>query len=193
VVGDHRPWPLERAQFQLLLNGEPLQGVQRTDLTGENIIWELRFQLAPEQAQDGAVLTLHSDTWNPEKQIEGNPRNEDLGVLLSEIELTQAGQELELCEALPIPPLVADRRGFWLWHYDTPNHHLFDHWLWYLLVARLPVGTLLLLVALVALPALAALGLGLRGVLPLLRPTQQAAPAVAQQAAPQRASEQVSG
>lgn len=193
VVGDHRPWPLERAQFHLLLNGEPLQGVQRTDLTGENIIWELRFQLAPEQAQAGAVLTLHSDTWNPEKQIEGNPRNEDLGLLLSEIELTQAGQALELREALPIPPLVADRRGFWLWHYDTPNHHLFDHWLWYLLVARLPVGTLLLLLALIGLPALVAFGVGLRGVLPLLRPATQAAPAVAQQAAPQRASEQVSG
>src|SRR5207249_2027296 len=32
VVADHRPWPLPRANFTLLLDGQPLANVQRMDL-----------------------------------------------------------------------------------------------------------------------------------------------------------------
>lgn len=169
VAADHRPWPLERANFVLLLDEQPLEGVQRTDLTGENIIWELRFQLGPDQARRGAVLNLHSDTWNPTFDTEDNPRNEDLGLLLESSELTQNGQPLALREALPIPRPTSDRRGLWLWYYDTPNHHLLDVWLWYLLVADLPAANVALLVGLIGLPALAALAAGLRGLVPVLR------------------------
>jgi hypothetical protein len=172
VVGDHRPWPLERAQFGLLLNGEPLTDVQRVDLTGEQIVWELRFRLAPEQVARAAVLNLHSDTWNPTRATEENPRNEELGLLLQSVELSQLGRPLELRESLPIPRPTSDRRGLWLWYYDTPNHHLFDVWLWYVWVADLPAGTVVLLVGVIGLPALAAFAVGLRGVLHSMRSDQ---------------------
>jgi hypothetical protein len=165
VVGDHRPWPLERASFQLLLNGEPLAGVQQTDLTSEHVIWELRFQLAPEQVQRGALLTLQSDTWNPTRDTEDNPRNEDLGLLLQQIEIRQGERQLVLREALPIPSPTSDRRGLWLWYYDTPYHHLFDTWWWYVQAAGLPIGTMLLVYGLIGIPALAALVAGVSGLL----------------------------
>jgi 4-amino-4-deoxy-L-arabinose transferase-like glycosyltransferase len=174
VVGDHRPWPLERADFRLLLNGEPLDGVQRTDLTGDNVVWELRFTLAPQPA-DGATLTLHSDTWNPTRDTADNPRNEDLGLLLQEADFRQGSEPLTLREALPIPSPTADRRGLWLWYYDTPYHHLFDTWWWYVQAAGLPGPTLALLLALLGLPALAALLLGGRGVLLVLAHSHRAA------------------
>jgi 4-amino-4-deoxy-L-arabinose transferase-like glycosyltransferase len=169
VVGDHRPWtpehPLPRATFGLLLNGEPLEGVQRTDLTGEQIMWELRFQLAPEQVQPAAELTLQSDTWNPTQVTQDNPRNEDLGLFVETVAFTQAGQPLTLYEALPIPAPDTNRRNLWLWYYDTPNHHLLDVWWWYLLVAALPAWAVAVLLAVIGVPALLALLVGGRGVL----------------------------
>lgn len=175
VVADHRPWtpqhPLPRANFALLLNGQPLENVQRTDLTGESILWELRFHLAPEQVRPSAELTLQSDTWNPTQVTEDNPRNEELGLFVQQIDLHQDGQPLTLREALPIPQPTANRRGLWLWYYDTPNHHLFDTWWWYLLVAHLPLPLVALLLALVGLPSLLALGAGGWGMVRVLRQT----------------------
>jgi 4-amino-4-deoxy-L-arabinose transferase-like glycosyltransferase len=160
VVGDHRPWPLERASFGLLLHGQPLDGVQRSDLTGDNVIWELAFSLTPEQAAQGALLTLRSDTWNPTRDTADNPRNEDLGLLLQEASFTQGGQPLVLREALPLPRPESGRRDLWLWYYDTPNHHLLDVWWWYVAVAHMPAATVALLLALIGLPALLLLGVG---------------------------------
>ncbi|NJP05920.1 MAG: hypothetical protein HC837_10005 [Chloroflexaceae bacterium] len=85
------------------------------------------------------------------------------------LELTQQGQPLTLREALPIPAPTADRRGLWLWYYDTPNHHLVDLWLWYLMVAQLPAGVTALLLVLIGLPALLCTGLGLHGMITCLR------------------------
>jgi hypothetical protein len=169
VVGDHRPWPLERAVFDLRLDGQPLMGVQRTDVTGENVVWEMYFRLAYEHIRGGALLNLHSDTWNPTQVTDNNPRNEDLGLLLQTAEFSQGSVPLELREALPIPQPTSDRRGLWLWYYDTPNHHLLDVWLWYVLVAGMPAPLVLLLVALPGLPALAACVVGLRSIFPVVR------------------------
>lgn len=164
VVGDHRPWPLERAQFELLLDGQPLASVQRTDLTGEQIMWELAFTLPPEYLHTGTRLTLHSDTWNPTRATTDNPRNEDLGLLLEHLSLTQGDTTLTLREALPIPSVKRGRRDLWLWYYDTPNQHLLDHWLWYITVTGMPTAPMLLHIALYGGLGLAALGLGGRGV-----------------------------
>ncbi len=169
VVGDHRPWPLERADFRLLLNGEPLEDVQRTDITGEGVVWELVADLTPAQVGQGALLTLQSDTWNPTRDTEDNPRNEDLGLLLQSVEISQAGEPLHLREALPIPSPSSDRRELWLWYYDTPYHHLIDTWWWYVQAAGLPTGTMLLLLALIGVPALAVFSLGVGGTLATLR------------------------
>jgi hypothetical protein len=177
VVGDHRPWPLERAEFELLLNGEPLTNVQRSDLTGENVLWELYFQVEPGDvtAREGFTMTLRSDTWNPTRDTEDNPRNEDLGLLLQSLEVRQGEQLLELREALPIPSPTADRRALWLWYYDTPYHHLFDTWWWYVQAAGIPVTSMLVLFGMIGLPALAALLTGAVGVIAALRtPTASA-------------------
>lgn len=164
VVGDHRPWPLERAQFDLLLNGQPLEDMQRIDMTGQNVIWELSFHIPTEQLQPKMLLTLHSDTWNPENTTPDNPRDEDLGVRVEQIAFTQQDRSLTIYEALPIPTIQKDRREMWLWYYDTPKHHLFDAWLWFLFVAGLPAGTIVLLLLLVAAPASVMVAVGGRGV-----------------------------
>ncbi len=169
VVGDHRPWPIPRAQFALLLDGAPLEGVECIDLTGQNIEWELRFHLTEQQARAGAELLLQSDTWNPDDMTDDNPRDEELGLLVQEITVSQDGRFFELREALPIPTVKRDRRALWLWYYDTPHHHLFDAWLWYLFVAGLPPAVVALLLVVVALPSLVALLVGGRGVAAVLR------------------------
>lgn len=172
VVGDHRPWPLERAHFVLLFNGQPLHGVEQTDMTGQQIVWELRFRLRSEQVQRGATLTLHSDTWNPDDDTDENPRDEDLGVRVEELVFEQASRPFDVREALPIPTVERDRRELWLWYYDTPRHHLFDAWLWYVVVAGLPPAIVVLLLALVGAPALLLLAAGGRGTAAALRPAR---------------------
>ena len=169
VVVDHRPWPLPRANFALLLDGQALDGVQRTDLTGQSLVWELRFQLTPAQTRRGAELDLRSDTWNPTVATQDNPRNEDLGLLMQSLELNQGGQPLALREALPIPPPRHGRRALWLWYQDTPMHHLFDSWIWYVLVAGLPPAGAALLLAVIGLPGLLIFAIGLRAVMATLR------------------------
>ena len=168
-VADHRPWPLARANFELRLNNAPLPGVERTNTDGDPIRWTLRFRLTPEQLGRGARLQLHSDTWNPTRDTQDNPRNEDLGLLVEKIELRQGGQPLALREALPIPPPRMNRRAFWLWTQDVPNHHLFDLWEWYVLASGMPSGAAALLLALLGLPALALAIGGARGLRATLR------------------------
>jgi hypothetical protein len=119
--------------------------------------------------QNGVVLTLHSDTWNPTLVTEENPRNEDLGVLLQSVDVMQGNEHFTVREALPIPRPPSDRRGLWLWYYDTPNHHLLDVWWWYVLVAGLPPGYVALLFGVIGLPALVAFSVGWRGVVAVLR------------------------
>jgi hypothetical protein len=136
----------------------------------------MRFQLAPEQVQGGALLTLQSDTWNPTRDTEDNPRNEDLGLLLQQLEIRQGERQLTLREALPIPSPTSGRRALWLWYYDTPYHHLFDTWWWYVQAAGLPIGTMLLLYALIGIPALAALVVGVVGLLAAWRGQPEGSP-----------------
>jgi hypothetical protein len=129
----------------------------------------LRVQLTPQQVQRGATLTLQSDTWNPENTTPDNPRDEDLGLRVETLAFQQQGHPLEVREALPIPTVERDRRELWLWYYDSPKHHLFDAWLWFVFVAGLPPAIVGLLLVLVALPASLMVGLGLRGVVEGLR------------------------
>lgn len=177
VVADHRPWPLPRAQFELLVNGKPVEGVQRVDASGKGIEWELRFQLTPEQAQSGTELDLRSDTWNPNKVTKDNPRNENLGLLLETLELTQGKQSLTIRDGLSIPPPASSRQLLWLWYQDTPNHHLLDTWFWYISVAGLPLRTTALLLVIVGLPAMLFFISGLLGMNAALRQGRNPSPA----------------
>ena len=170
-VADHRPWPLPRATFELRLNGQPLADVQRTNTDGDPIRWTLHFTLAPEQLARGTLLTLHSDTWNPTRDTQDNPRNEDLGLLVERMTLTQDGTPLQLGEALPIPPPRMNRRALWLWTQDVPNHHLFDLWVWYVLASGMPTASAMLVLALFGGPALALLFGGAVGLRQVLKPS----------------------
>jgi len=165
VVADHRPWtsehPLPRANFALLLNGKPLENVTKVDLTSQQIVWELRFQLSTAQLQQRNMLTLQSDTWNPTLITADNPRNEDLGLFVQTIDLRQDDQTFKILEALPISSVPSNRRALWLWYYDAPNHHLFDLWLWYLFVAGIPSLTIIFLLFLIGLPAILCFSIGL--------------------------------
>ena len=164
IVGDHRPWPLPRANFSLLRNGKPLEHVERTDETDKNTVWRLNFIVMPKKLQEDIVITLRSDTWNPDDMTDDNPRDEQLGVRVEQMTFEQNGIPLTLREALPIPTVKKGRRALWLWFYDTPHHHLFDAWLWYLFVANLPIHIIVLLVIVLVLPATALLVIGGRGI-----------------------------
>ena len=162
-VNDHRPWPLERANFTLLLDGQPLEGVERLDRDGSQISWELRFQLPPERLSRELRLALRSDTWNPARDTADNPRDEDLALQVEALSFAQDGVTLELRESLPVPQPGRDRRSLWLWYYDPPNRHLLDHWLWFLLVAHLPRSLLITQVGFYGILGLTTLWLGWRG------------------------------
>lgn len=162
VLADHRPWPLPRAQFQVLLDGAPLPGVERVNPSGNGVDWQLHFSIPADRASRPFTLAIQSDTWNPTVATADNPRNEDLGLRVETIDLQQNGQQLALRESLPIPVPQNSRRALWVWYQDTPNHHLFDTWWWYVYAAHLPVAPFALLLLLVGLPAaLLALGGGL--------------------------------
>jgi hypothetical protein len=150
-LGDHRPWPLERAQFQLLLDGQPLEGVERSDATGQGIVWELRFRITQPSAP--LLLTIQSDSWNPTVATSDNPRNENLGLFLEQLELSQSGQPFALREWQPVPNIPRNARSQRLWFYDLPNQHLSDVWLWYLLHSGLPARDQWMLIGLVLVPA----------------------------------------
>jgi hypothetical protein len=165
IVGDHRPWPLPRANFFLLRNGKPLEHVERTDETGKNTVWRLNFIVMPEKLQEDVVITLRSDTWNPDDMTDDNPRDEQLGVRVEQMTFEQNGIPFTLREALPIPTVKKGRRALWLWFYDTPHHHLFDAWLWYLFVANLPIHIIALSVIVLVVPAATLLVIGGRGIM----------------------------
>jgi 4-amino-4-deoxy-L-arabinose transferase-like glycosyltransferase len=164
LVADHRPWPLPRANFELRLNGQPLADVERSNTDGDPIRWTLHFTLLPGQLARGMRLELVSDTWNPTRDTQDNPRNEDLGLLIERVSLEQDGKPLTFGEALPIPPPRMNRRALWLWTQDVPNHHLFDLWEWYAVASGMPATSVALLLAVFGLPALALIGFGGRGV-----------------------------
>lgn len=165
VVVDYRPPSLSRADFSLLVDNEPLEGVKRTDMTGQQVRWELTFQLTADQARRGPGLKLKTNTWNPSKTPDGTPRNEDLGVMMQALEVKQDGHSFQLLEALPVNPPPQSRYGFWLWFQDRGNYHLFDSWLWYIFAAGMPRRSIAILLATVALPAVACMVIGLRGIL----------------------------
>jgi hypothetical protein len=135
----------------LLLDGQPLP-FEQTDATGEGIIWELRFRI--EEPRPAMMLTLRSDTWNPTVATTDNPRNEQLGLFLEQIELRQSTSAFALHEWQPVPNIPRNARSQRLWFYDLPNAHLSDVWLWYLLQSGLPVRDQWLLIGLIVLPAL---------------------------------------
>lgn len=165
-VADHRPWPLPRAQFGLLLDGQQL-AAERVDLTGQGIEWELRFRI--EETRPAMLLTIASDTWNPTVATSDNPRNEDLGLFVSAIELRTAGEPLALREWQQVPNIPRNARSQRLWFYDLPNQHLSDVWAWYLLQSGLPTSNQWLLLGLIGGTSLA---LGLAGALLLVRALQ---------------------
>jgi hypothetical protein len=76
-----------------------------------------------------ARLVIQSDTWNPSKLQEGG-RDEDLGVRLESITVTEAGRPVSyrLVESLKAPAYYPQPR----WYYDPGTHHPADLWFVYM-------------------------------------------------------------
>jgi hypothetical protein len=140
---DHRPPNLPRASLTILVNGNPVTP-QAVPVKNQPISTDYSFTLDPRPAS----ITIQTDTWNPSKYQDGG-RNEELGLMLDSITLTQSGRPLPnaLAEALPPPPYYPQPR----WYYDPGTHHLADLWPAYLLDTNMSRKAMLA----VALPVLA--------------------------------------
>jgi len=123
-LADHRPPPLPRANVSILADGKPVQTYTNV-VASQSASKEYTFQL-PAEVQE---LTIESDTWNP-SQIKEGWRNENLGVMLEKISISQGGtaQTYSLVESLSAPPYYPQPR----WYYDPGTHHPSDLWLTYL-------------------------------------------------------------
>ncbi|MEO8287702.1 MAG: phospholipid carrier-dependent glycosyltransferase [Chloroflexota bacterium] len=138
---DHRPPQLPRATLTILLNGNP---VTPQAVPVPPISTDYSFALEGNRSR----IILQTDTWNPSELEEGG-RNEDIGLKLESITLTQSGHTLpnSMAESLPLPPYYPQPR----WYYDPGTHHLADVWPVYLFSTGMGRKTMLA----VALPLIA--------------------------------------
>jgi len=126
-LADHRPPNLPRAMLSILVNGSPA-AVQAAPVKDQPVSTDYSFTLHP----GTSGVTIQTDTWNPSKYQSGG-RNENLGLMLQSITLSQDGRTLpnNLSEALPPPAYYPQPR----WYYDPGTHYLADLWPVYLLAS----------------------------------------------------------
>jgi hypothetical protein len=123
-LADHRPPDLPRATLSILVSGSPTS-FQTIPVKDQPVSTDYSFTLQPNPSK----VTIQTDTWNPSKYQAGG-RNENLGLMLQSITLTQNSRTLPntLSEALPPAPYYPQPR----WYYDPGTHFLADLWPVYL-------------------------------------------------------------
>jgi len=74
---------------------------------------------------DETIIVIQTETWNP-SEIEEGARDENLGVRLENITITESGRPVRytLVEAAAPLPYYPQPR----WYYDPGTHHLADLW-----------------------------------------------------------------
>jgi hypothetical protein len=124
-LADHRPPNLPRATLSILVNGSPAV-VRALTVKDQPVSADYSFTLPP----GASNVTIQTDTWNPSKYQSGG-RNENLGLMLQAITLSQDSRAISnnLAEALPPPAYYPQPR----WYYDPGTHFLADLWPVYLL------------------------------------------------------------
>jgi hypothetical protein len=156
-LADHRPSELSRAAVSLLVDGQPVP-VETRPVADSPISTDHTIALDKGPTR----LAIASDTWNPLKQ-QGLERDEELGVRLVSIAITQGGQprSYNMVETLPAPPYYPSPR----WYYDYDARFPADLWPVYLLNMGMGRRAMLGLAVPIVLAGVLCLVLGIWGLL----------------------------
>lgn len=153
-LSDNRPPSLLRATVSILLNNSPAN--PNAHLVPNSVSTDYTFSVGTRPA----TVIIQSDTWNPSK-VGAGERNEDLGVRLEGINVTEGGQvrPYAMSNLSPAPPYYPQPR----WYYDPSTPHPADLWPVYMLESGIGRKAMLALGLPVVLVALACLAVGVRG------------------------------
>ncbi len=154
-LSDNRPPEMERATVTLLSNDQPVE-VQAAPVPDAPVSTDYTFPLTASPSR----VEIRSDTWNPAASGAG-ARNEDIGVRLESISVTEGGvaRRYEMVETLPVPAYYPQPR----WYYNPDTQHPTD--LWFVYMAEIGMGgkTMLAIAAPIVLVSLLCIFFGVRG------------------------------
>jgi len=137
-LSDNRPPELPRSHVTILADGAPLNTLI-AHIQGQPVSSDYTVSIASRPT----TLTIQSDTWNP-ATLKINSRNEDLGLRLESVTVTQGSTILpiQLVEGTaPAPPYYPQPR----WYYNPDTHHPADLWFLYMLETGMGRKAMLLL------------------------------------------------
>jgi hypothetical protein len=168
---DHRPAELRTDRPVVLLNGAPLSpgALEARPIAANDEGWVYQFTIFQDAWRNGtATVTLRSATFNPRSLSRLDPRDEQLGVFVHNIEAWRFGQPLRIEEALPLDSHPI--RLYWWFNNDLARRHLVDWWPWYTAMSGLPLGQTIGWIIGYGGVAVGLLATGLKLGLPLLPP-----------------------
>jgi hypothetical protein len=154
-LNDNRPPETPRAEVTILANDQPVQ-VQATPVQDAPVSTDYTFPLTVSPSR----VEIRSDTWNPSASGAG-ARNEDIGVRLESISVTEGGaaRRYEMVETLPVPAYYPQPR----WYYNPDTQHPADLWFVYMAEAGMGRKTMLAIAAPIVLVSLLCIFFGVRG------------------------------
>lgn len=154
-LSDHRPPSLPRTTLTLLVNDTPVTP-HAQPVPDMPVTTDYTFPLSSQPA----TVVIQSDTWNP-SHVGENERNEDIGLRLESIAITEGGRPrtYSMSESLPAPSYYPQPR----WYYDPGTAHLADLWFVYMAETGMGRKAMIALGLPIVLIALACIGLGVRG------------------------------
>jgi hypothetical protein len=147
---------MPRAAVTILANDKPVE-TSVAPVKDAPVSTDYTFPLTASTTR----VEIRSNTWNPSTSGAG-ARNEDLGVRLESISLTEGGvpRSYEIIETLPVPPYYSLPR----WYYNTDTQHPADLWFVYMAEAGTGRKTMLAVAAPVLLVSLLCLFFGVKGI-----------------------------
>jgi hypothetical protein len=154
-LSDNRPPEMERAAVTILANDQPVQA-QAAPVPDAPVSTDYTFPLTASPSR----VEIRSDTWNPAASGAG-ARNEDIGVRLESISITEGGaaRRYEMVETLPVPAYYPQPR----WYYNPDTQHPADLWFVYMAEAGMGRKTMLVIAAPIVLLSLLCIFFGVRG------------------------------
>jgi len=145
---DQRPARLGPAQVTFLVDGQALPEGRIVRRQDDSYTWTITVYLEGAPSLSGrSTIAMRVPTWSPARDRPPSTDTRELGVLLEDGR-AWLGDRLVLLTDSPAPPLPVSDAQPWgpqvaAWFY-VPSGHLLDSWLWYLSLAGLPRGLLLL-------------------------------------------------
>jgi hypothetical protein len=153
-LSDHRPPEMPRVGVTILANDQPV-AMQTKPVADSAVSTDFTFPLSVSPAR----VEIRSNTWNP--SANGGERNEDIGVRLDGITVTEGGapRQYDMVETLPAPPYYPQPR----WYYNVDTKHPADLWFVYMAEAGIGRKAMLAIAAPIVMLSLLCIFLGVRG------------------------------